>query len=40
VHGEPPAAKAMAEHLSKSFGWEATVPSLGAIFELNGSSGQ
>ncbi len=36
VHGEPPAAKALAEHLGKTFGWEATVPTLGAIVELAG----
>jgi metallo-beta-lactamase family protein len=34
VHGEPPAARGMADHLKKTLGWEATVPAIGESFDL------
>jgi metallo-beta-lactamase family protein len=35
VHGEPPAAEALAEAAGERLGWECTVPSLGERFELS-----
>jgi len=35
VHGEPPAALAMAEFLRTTLGWEATIPAIGDHFELS-----
>jgi len=34
VHGEPPAARGMAEHLKSTLGWESTIPSIGDSFDL------
>jgi metallo-beta-lactamase family protein len=34
VHGEPPAARGMAEHLKATLGWEATIPAIGDTFDL------
>ena len=34
VHGEPPAARGMADHLQTTLGWEATIPALGDTFDL------
>lgn len=34
VHGEPPAARGMAEFLSTSRGWNTTVPAIGQAFDL------
>jgi metallo-beta-lactamase family protein len=36
VHGEPPAARGMAERLHERFGWQATLPALGASYDLDG----
>ena len=35
VHGEPPAARAMAEQLHQAFGWESTIPAIGDGFDLS-----
>ncbi len=35
VHGEPPAARALAEFLRATFGWEATIPAIGDGFALS-----
>jgi len=37
VHGEPPAAAAMARHLRDTLGWEATTPAIGDTFDLTHS---
>ena len=34
VHGEPPAARGMAEHLKTTLGWESTIPAIGDSFDL------
>ncbi len=34
VHGEPAAARGLAEQFRASFGWESTIPALGASFDL------
>ncbi len=34
THGEPPAAKAMANHIKERFGWTVEVPAYGQRFEL------
>jgi len=34
VHGEPPAARGMADHLRATLGWESTIPSIGDAFDL------
>jgi len=34
VHGEPPAARGMADHLKQTLGWEATIPAIGESFDL------
>ena len=34
VHGEPPAARGMAEHLKTTLGWESTIPAIGDAFDL------
>ena len=34
VHGEPPAARGMAEHLKTTLGWESTIPASGDSFDL------
>ncbi|MFM7077751.1 MAG: MBL fold metallo-hydrolase RNA specificity domain-containing protein [Planctomycetaceae bacterium] len=34
VHGEPPAAAALARHLRGTLGWEATAPAIGDSFDL------
>ena len=34
VHGEPPASAGLAAYLAEKLGWEATVPTLGAAFDL------
>ncbi len=34
VHGEPPAARGMAEFLQKSRGWKTVIPAIGQSFEL------
>ena len=34
VHGEPPAARGMAEFLATSRGWNTTVPGIGQAFDL------
>jgi metallo-beta-lactamase family protein len=36
VHGEPPAARGMAEHLREKFGWDVTVPAIGDTVNLDG----
>jgi metallo-beta-lactamase family protein len=36
VHGEPPAARGMAEVLQEKFGWDVTVPAIGDTVELDG----
>jgi metallo-beta-lactamase family protein len=36
VHGEPAAARGMADRLRESFGWEVTVPAIGDTVELHG----
>jgi len=36
VHGEPPAARGMAEYLATSRGWHTVVPAIGQAFELSG----
>lgn len=38
VHGEPNAARGMAERFGEAFGWQATIPAIGDSFEL-GSAG-
>jgi len=35
VHGEPPAARGMAERLRERFGWEAIVPTIGDRYDLD-----
>lgn len=35
VHGEPPAARGMADRLQEQFGWNVTVPVIGDTVELN-----
>jgi len=35
VHGEPPAARALAARIGRELGWSATVPALGETFELD-----
>lgn len=37
VHGEPPAASALAAHLRASLGWDATIPAIGDSFDLSPS---
>ena len=34
VHGEPPAARSMAEYLQEKFRWEVTIPAIGDTVEL------
>jgi metallo-beta-lactamase family protein len=34
VHGEPEAADTLRTHLDREFGWEATVPRMGQVFDL------
>jgi len=34
VHGEPPAAEGMAQHLRATLGWESTIPAIGDSFDL------
>ena len=36
VHGEPPAARGMAERLREKFGWEVTIPAIGDTVPLDG----
>ncbi len=36
VHGEPPAARGMAEFLSTTRGWKTVIPAIGQSFELTG----
>jgi metallo-beta-lactamase family protein len=36
VHGEPPAARGMAEYLGTSRGWKTVIPTIGQSFELPG----
>jgi hypothetical protein len=36
VHGEPPAARGMAEFLGTTRGWKTMIPSIGQSFELTG----
>ena len=36
VHGEPPAARGLAEFLHERRGWTATIPALGDAYELDG----
>lgn len=35
VHGEPPAARGMAERLQEKFGWDVTVPAIGDTVDLD-----
>jgi len=35
VHGEPPAARGMAEFLGTTLGFETTIPTIGETFELS-----
>lgn len=35
VHGEPDAAKAMADHIEQKFGWQVVLPTLGERYEIN-----
>jgi metallo-beta-lactamase family protein len=37
VHGEPPAAKALAAHFRAALGWDATIPAIGDSFDLTAS---
>jgi metallo-beta-lactamase family protein len=34
VHGEPAAADRLRTHLDREFGWEATVPRMNQLFDL------
>jgi metallo-beta-lactamase family protein len=36
VHGEPPAARGMADHLREKFGWDVTIPAIGDTVQLDG----
>ena len=37
VHGEPPAAAGLAEHLRSTLGWGTTIPAIGDSFDLSAS---
>jgi metallo-beta-lactamase family protein len=36
VHGEPPAARGMAEYLKETRGWDVTIPAIGDTVEVDG----
>jgi len=40
VHGEPPAARGMAEFLRETRGWEVDIPAIGTVAELDSPTAQ